>query len=142
LIAFATALFGLPTVVSWACRASIPVFTCVLAVVVENKIPTRGEVASLVILTVGVMIAVWEGTVTGSPRAILLCIGGTLSNAAMMTTSGKVLSEKVDALRLTFYTAPISLLALLPAFFLREVSFAACLCDCTGLFPQDWLWEV
>lgn len=105
----------------WACRASIPVFTCILAVVVENKIPTKGEATSLVILTLGVMLAVWEGTLQGSPRAILLCIGGTISNAAMMTTSGKVLSERVDALRLTFYTAPISLLALLPAFYLREV---------------------
>lgn len=108
--------------ISGACRASIPVFTCLLAVFIENKVPTRGEAMSLVILTVGVMIAVWEGTVKGSPRAILLCLGGTISNAAMMTTSGKVLSEKVDALRLTFYTAPISLLALLPAFYLREVS--------------------
>eukprot|EP00884_Botryococcus_braunii_P008683 jgi/Botrbrau1/17816/Bobra.0127s0061.1 len=101
-------------------RASIPVFTCVLAVVVENKVPTKGEAVSLIVLTLGVMIAVWEGTVQGSPRAILLCIGGTISNAAMMTTSGKVLSERVDALRLTFYTAPVSLLALLPAFYLRE----------------------
>jgi drug/metabolite transporter (DMT)-like permease len=97
-------------------RASIPVFTCVLAIVVEGKKPTSAEAGALLVLTGGVMIAVWEGTVAGSPRAVLLCVAGTVSNAAMMTTSGKVLSEKVDALRLTFYTAPVSLAALLPAF--------------------------
>lgn len=32
----------------------------------------------------------------------------------MMSCSGKLLSEKLDALRLTFYTGPISALTLLP----------------------------
>ena len=97
-------------------RASIPVFTCLLAIVVENKRPTQSEALSLLVLTAGVMVAVWEGTVAGSPRAVALCVAGTISNALMMTTSGRVLSEKVDVLRLTFYTAPVSLAALLPAF--------------------------
>lgn len=44
-----------------------------------------------------------------------------LSNAAMMSTSGRVLSEKLDVVRLTFYTAPVSCLALLPFFLCREV---------------------
>jgi hypothetical protein len=44
-----------------------------------------------------------------------------LSNAAMMSTSGRVLSEKLDVVRLTFYTAPVSCLALLPFFLWREV---------------------
>lgn len=142
---------------SRGCRASIPVFTCILAVIIENKVPTRGEAVSLAVLTLGVMVAVWEGTVTGSPRAIMLCLGGTLSNAAMMSTSGKVLSEKVDVLRLTFYTAPISLLALLPALYLREVgsnafmgpslqsTLARCLClrlhfYCLSVFER-WMAE-
>ena len=97
-------------------RASIPVFTCVLAVAIEGKKPTQKEALSLLVLTFGVMIAVWEGTVAGSPRGVALCLAGTVSNALMMTTSGKVLSERVDALRLTFYTAPVSLAALAPAF--------------------------
>jgi drug/metabolite transporter (DMT)-like permease len=97
-------------------RASIPVFTCVLAVAIEGKKPSQKEALSLLVLTFGVMIAVWEGTVAGSPRGVALCLAGTVSNALMMTTSGKVLSERVDALRLTFYTAPVSLAALAPAF--------------------------
>ena len=39
----------------------------------------------------------------------------------MMSMSGKVLSEKLDVLRLTFYTSPISCLCLLPFYYLREV---------------------
>ena len=101
-------------------RASIPVFTCLLAIGVEGKTPTRGEAASLVVLTAGVMVAVWEGTVAGSPRAVVLCLCGTVSNALMMTTSGRVLSEKVDVLRLTFYTAPVSMAALVPFFIYKE----------------------
>lgn len=39
----------------------------------------------------------------------------------MMSMSGKVLSEKLDVLRLTFYTSPISCMFLLPFYYLREV---------------------
>lgn len=39
----------------------------------------------------------------------------------MMSMSGRVLSEKLDVLRLTFYTSPISCLCLLPFYYFREV---------------------
>ena len=39
----------------------------------------------------------------------------------MMSLSGKVLSEKVDALQLAFYTAPVSFGAIIPVFLFREV---------------------
>ena len=101
-------------------RSSIPVITCLLAIVVEGKMPTEKEATSLVILTVGVMIAVWQGTVAGKPHAIMFCIIGTVCNGAMMTFSGKLLSEKLDVVRLTFYTAPVSLLCLAPFMAWRE----------------------
>ena len=41
-------------------RSSIPVVTCLLAIVVEGKVPGEREGWSLVMLTVGVMIAVWQ----------------------------------------------------------------------------------
>ncbi|KAK9821748.1 hypothetical protein WJX81_002035 [Elliptochloris bilobata] len=100
-------------------RSSIPVMTALLAVVVESKVPTRFEAAALVVLCAGVMLTVWEG-LAGSAVGILLCLAGTVSNAAMMTMSGRVLSERVDALRLTFYTAPVSCLVLLPFYHWRE----------------------
>ncbi len=39
----------------------------------------------------------------------------------MMTMSGRMLSARVDALRLTFYTAPVCCLVLLPFYHWREV---------------------
>lgn len=101
-------------------RSAIPVVTCVLAIIVESKMPTQQEATSLIILTLGVMLAVWQGTVTGKPYAIALCIIGTICNGAMMTFSGKLLSEKLDVVRLTFYAAPVSLTCLAPFYFMYE----------------------
>jgi hypothetical protein len=44
-----------------------------------------------------------------------------VSNALMMTMSGKILSERLDVLRLTFYTAPVSCLCLVPFYINKEV---------------------
>jgi drug/metabolite transporter (DMT)-like permease len=49
--------------------------TTVMAVFIEKKAPTRFEGCSLLVLTLGVMLAVWQGT-GGSMRSILLCIAG------------------------------------------------------------------
>ena len=95
-------------------------FTAVLAVVVEHQVPTPGEAAGLVALTGGVMLAVYEGAGAAGPFAVFLCVLGTICNAAMMTFSGKLLSERIDVLRLAFYTAPVSLLVLLPFLWMRE----------------------
>ena len=62
------------------CRSGIPVATAVLAVAVENRVPTRAEFTSLLVLTAGVMIAVWEGA-KGSMRGICFASLGMLSNA-------------------------------------------------------------
>lgn len=119
--------------------------TALLAVVVERKVPTRFEAAVLVLLCAGVSITVWEG-LAGSATGIIFCHIGTVcaskclvimpdvptlpclnswsvqvSNAAMMTLSGRMLSTRVDALRLTFYTAPVCCLVLLPFYHWREV---------------------
>lgn len=103
-------------------RSAIPVVTCILAILVERKIPTQQEVTALVVLTLGVMIAVWQGTIAGAPHAILFCVMGTVCNGAMMTFSGKLLSEKLDVVRLTFYTAPVSLACLTPFMIWRELT--------------------
>ena len=59
---------------------------------------------------------------SGSVPGLLLCCAGTVCNAAMMCTTGKIMSEKLDVLRLTFYIAPVSCALLLPLFCIREVS--------------------
>ena len=107
--------------VSLCYRSAIPVCTAVLAVFIEKKVPTGEEATGLIVLTLGVMVAVWEGSVSGSVTGLALCCAGTVCNAAMMSTAGKVMSEKVDVLRLTFYTAPVSCVVLLPLFLIREV---------------------
>ena len=101
-------------------RAAIPVVTCILRIMVEGTIPSKQEAVSLVVLTSGVMLAVWQGAVTGKPHAIALCIIATICNGAMMTFAGKLLSEKLDVVRLTFYTAPVSLTCLAPFYFKYE----------------------
>ncbi|KDD72440.1 hypothetical protein H632_c3342p0, partial [Helicosporidium sp. ATCC 50920] len=101
-------------------RSAIPVVTCLLAMVVENHFPSMREASNLVLLTLGVMLAVWQGKLAGSRASIALCVAGTISNGAMMTFSGKLLKEKLDIVRLTFYTAPISLACLLPFFWRFE----------------------
>ena len=53
---------------------------------------------------------------------IFLPYAGVLCAAAMLSTAGMVLSEKMDVLQLTFYTAPVSCAMLLPFYLLREVS--------------------
>ena len=110
--------------VSLCYRSAIPVCTAVLAVFIEKKVPTGEEATGLIVLTLGVMVAVWEGSVSGSVTGLALCCAGTVCNAAMMSTAGKVMSEKVDVLRLTFYTAPVSCAVLLPLFLIREVRLA------------------
>ena len=85
--------------------------------------------------------AVFEGSVKGSTAGILLCGCGTVCKAAMNCTSGRLLSEKMDVLRLASYTAPVSCAVLLPLFVAVEVSFelVVLLCICNvpmHLYPQ------
>ena len=63
------------------CRSSIPVITAALAVGIEKKMPTRFEGIGLVVLTGGVMVAVWEGS-SGSLYGISLCIAGARKHPA------------------------------------------------------------
>jgi len=103
-------------------RSSIPVCTATTAVLIEHRIPSLVEATALVILSLGVMMAIFEGVASANVSGIALCCLGTVSNAAMVSTSGKLLSEKLDVIRLTFYTAPVSCTFLLPLFLMKEWS--------------------
>merc|ERR1719240_1062164 len=41
-------------------RACIPVVVALLAVCIEGKVPGKGEIACLFVISIGVMLAVWE----------------------------------------------------------------------------------
>jgi len=51
-----------------------------LAVLIESRTPTRAELTALLVLTIGVMLSVWEGA-KGSSRGITYAVMGTISNA-------------------------------------------------------------
>jgi drug/metabolite transporter (DMT)-like permease len=104
-------------------RASIPVVCAACAVLVEKKVPTATEALGLVLVALGVMMTVVGSTSKEGDRdapeneflGVAFCAVATLSNALMMTFSGKIMGgEKIDALRLTFYTSPVVLALLLP----------------------------
>jgi drug/metabolite transporter (DMT)-like permease len=66
------------------------VVTCVLAIVVESRYPSGQELGALCTLCAGVMLAVWQGTVSGKPYAIVFCLIGTVCNGAMVRLQGGV----------------------------------------------------
>ena len=68
----------------------MPVAVAALAAVIEQKVPTPAELIALAVLSVGSMVAMWEGSVGGSLTGVLLAATGLFSNAAMISTTGKV----------------------------------------------------
>ena len=84
------------------CRASTPVFTCAFSMLVENQRPSTNEGLALVIITIGVITALWKSSAAGSTSSIVMCLFSTICNAGMMSMSGKVLSEDIGALQLAF----------------------------------------
>ena len=100
----------------------MPVFTCLMAYPVEKKTPKPLEVLALVLLSSGIMTCVWQKDAAGTPPAIFLCLLATICNSAMSCFAGKVMSEALEALELIYFTAPVSLLVLLPYLIYKEVS--------------------
>ena len=54
------------------------------------QVPTGFEMLSLVILTLGVVLAIWEGSASGSWLGISVAVASTLCGAAMLSFSGRV----------------------------------------------------
>jgi len=130
-------LVSMPLSLNQVIRASIPVVCAVCAVFVEGRVPSSIETVGLLCVAGGVMFCIsgsYQGQMSQSLSAneheknmvgLVYCITATISNALMMTFSGKIMGgEKLDALRLTYYTAPVTLCALLPvALFLEGDRF-------------------
>lgn len=79
------------------------------------------------LLVAGVSLAVFEGSHTRrSAAGIAMCALGTVCNGLMMSASGRMMSEKVDPLRLTFYMSPVACFVLAPFYWRLEAGeFAA-----------------
>ncbi|KIZ02867.1 hypothetical protein MNEG_5093 [Monoraphidium neglectum] len=96
-------------------RSTVPVVSCLIAVLGEGKAPGLNETLALLMLVVGVFVASFdEVTSRQNLVGVALCLVGTISNGLTASFSTRVMSEKVDALRLTFYASPVACLALLP----------------------------
>ena len=128
-------LVSMPLSLNQVIRASIPVVCAVCAMFVEGRVPGGIESIGLLFVAGGVMFCIsgsyaaassGGGGVSSKEKertlsGLLYCVTATISNALMMTFSGKIMGgEKLDALRLTFYTAPVTLCALLPVALLLE----------------------
>ena len=50
---------------------------------------------SLIILTLGVVLSIWEGSIAGSPTGICIALASTFCGAAMLSFSGKVGSPRL-----------------------------------------------
>merc|ERR1719482_2310334 len=108
-------------------RASIPAIVALFAMCIENKIPTKGEVACLVVISLGVMLAVWEES-RNALLGIVLTLMSTVMQSIQMSLSGKVMSGrsgKLDSFQMTFYTGPVAFVTLAPFAFATEYTILA-----------------
>ena len=127
-------LVSMPLSLNQVIRASIPVVCAICAMFVEGRIPGGIESVGLLFVAGGVMFCISGSYAAASSgggtsanekektlSGLFYCVTATISNALMMTFSGKIMGgEKLDALRLTFYTAPVTLCALLPVALMIE----------------------
>jgi drug/metabolite transporter (DMT)-like permease len=100
-------------------RSSIPVVTVLCSVFIEGYLPSKRELISLFGITAGVC-AILAEDVNAEFKGVCFCVVSTVANGIMMSMSGRVLREKVDVWRLSFYQAPIVMLTLTPAYVLWE----------------------
>jgi len=108
-------------------RASIPVLVAILAVCIEGKVPSKGEVGCLVVISMGVMLAVWEASRNAMLGTVLTLLS-TVMQSVQMSLSGKVMSGrsgKLDSFQMTFYTGPVAFVTLAPFAFATEYTVLA-----------------
>lgn len=97
-------------------RASIPVLVAMIAICVEAKVPSKGEMVCLFVISIGVMLAVWEES-RNALLGIILTLASTIMQSIQMSVSGSVMSGrsgKLDSFQMTFYTGPVAFICLLP----------------------------
>ena len=97
-------------------RATVPVLVACLAICIEAKVPSKGEICCLFVISVGVMMAVWEES-RNAYLGILLTMTSTVMQSIQMSVSGRLMSGRTGTLysfQMTFYTGPVAFITLLP----------------------------
>ena len=81
---------------------------------------TKSEIVCLVIISLGVMLAVWEES-KNALLGITLTVVSTVMQSFQMSISGRVMAGAksaagggLDSFQMTFYTGPIAFVTLLP----------------------------
>ena len=110
-------------------RASIPVLVALLGICIEHKTPSVAEGACLVIISLGVVLCVWEES-KNAVAGILLTVASSVMQSIQMSLSGRLMAGKLDSFQMTFYTGPVAFASLAPfAFGLEYVTFAQSLSE-------------
>ncbi len=99
-------------------RAAIPVCVACFAFCLERKVPTEIGMSYLLLVTLSVMCVVFTGRESGELRGICMCTTSVLMQSAQMSLAGKLMSSRLDAFQLNFYTGPVAfaVLALIEAY--------------------------
>lgn len=107
-------------------RASIPVLVALLAICIEQKVPSKSEVVCLVVISAGVMLAVWEES-RNAMLGVVLTLLSTVMQSVQMSVSGKVMSgrSKLNSFQMTFYTGPVAFATLMPFALIAEYNIFA-----------------
>jgi len=108
-------------------RASIPVMVALLAVCIEQKVPSKGELVCLVIISAGVMLAVWEES-KNAVMGIVLTVISSVMQSIQMSVSGRIMSGrsgKLNSFQMTFYTGPVAFITLFPFALVSEFNVFA-----------------
>jgi len=103
-------------------RAAIPVLVALIAICVESKVPSKAEVACLAVISIGVMLAVWEES-KNAVLGIVLTVVSSVMQSIQMSVTGRLMSGKsgkLNSFQMTFYTGPIAFATLLPFAFITE----------------------
>jgi len=92
-------------------RATLPVFVALIQSVRDTP-PTLGHMTALIIISMGANLVVYQpAVVSGSEwKGVLLVALSVAMQASQMCFAGSLLSAKLDAMQITFYTAPIAFL--------------------------------
>jgi drug/metabolite transporter (DMT)-like permease len=117
-------------------RSSIPVVTAVVSSVHDAKLPTRAELAGLVILCTGVTMVIGGARThvdDDGSFGIIMCFLGVVSGAYMLYTTSKSLGggskqrkggRMPSSLEVSFRVAPVTFLVLSPVFYVIEMEQA------------------
>ena len=91
----------------------MPVATAALCAAADQALPAANELLSLLLMSAGAGMCVYHNeNRLNTPLAVVLCLGGMLSNGAMVVLSSHLLTEKMPPSLLIWCSAPAAALLL------------------------------